>query len=123
MIRGKYPAAQKRIVVTPPERIKISSVVKAELLIGALRSQKADQAYSVVERFLSPFEIVPFDDICSTFYARIRFDLEKKGQSIGPNDLLIAATVLAYRGILITHNLKEFERIDDLKVQDWVKGD
>ena len=118
-IRGKYPDIQKRIAASSPERIKIPAIVKAELLAGALRSHQADQAHAVVERFLSPFEIVSFDDACSVIYSQIRFDLEKKGHPIGPNDLLIAATALAHRGTLITHNLKEFSRISDLKLQDW----
>lgn len=119
VIRGKYPQIQKRIVSHSPEKIKVSAIVKAELLMGALRSLKADRAQSVVEHFLSPFEIVPFDDSCTGIYPRLRLDLEKKGQSIGPNDLLIAATVLTNRGTLITHNTKEFGRIPDLKVEDW----
>ncbi len=119
-LRGKYPEVQKRIAALPPERIKIPVIVKAELLTGALCSHKAEQACSVVEKFLGPFEIISFDDVCSVIYSQIRFDLEKKGQSIGPNDLLIAATALAHRGILITHNTKEFNRIADLKLQDWI---
>lgn len=119
VIRGKYPQIQKRLVSHSPEKIKVSSVVKAELLTGALRSHKADRAQSVVEHFLSPFEIVPFDDSCAVIYPQLRFDLEKKGQSIGPHDLLIAATVLASRGILVTHNTREFSRIPDLKLEDW----
>ena len=118
-IRGNYHDIQKRIAASSPERIKIPAIVKAELLTGALRSHQADQAYSVVERFLSPFKIVPFDDACSVVYSQIRFDLEKKGHPIGPNDLLIVATALAHQGILITHNSKEFSRISDLKLQDW----
>ena len=51
----------------------------------------------------------------------LRTDLEKKGNIIGPNDLIIAATTLAHGATLITHNIGEFERIDDLLVEDWTK--
>ena len=119
-IRGKYPEIRERITASPPERIKIPSIVKAELLTGASRSHQPTKAHSVVEYFLSPFEIVPFDDASSVIYSQIRHDLEKKGHPIGPNDLLVAATTLAHRGTLVTHNTKEFSRIPDLKLLDWI---
>jgi tRNA(fMet)-specific endonuclease VapC len=68
---------------------------------------------------LEPFEIVPFDTLCAEWYADIRENLERRGQVIGPNDLLIAATTLAHHGTLVTHNTREFRRIARLTLEDW----
>ena len=118
-LKGRFPAIKKWIQSLTPDRIKIPSIVKAELLLGAEKSVFLKQARAVVEAFLNPFEIVAFDDPCVSFYSKIRSEMEKKGISIGPNDLLIASTVLAHHGTLVTHNVKEFGRIPNLKVQDW----
>ena len=54
-------------------------------------------------------------------YAEIRKDLEQAGKTIGANDLLIAATALNERAILVTHNVDEFSRVKGLKIEDWVE--
>ena len=60
-------------------------------------------------------------DAAAESYSRIRFDLERRGKPVGPNDLIVAATVMADRGTLVTYNLREFRRIKDLLVEDWTK--
>ena len=72
-------------------------------------------------QFLEPFDIREFDSDASYFYGLIRQSLTEKGTPVGPNDLLIAATVLANNGTLITHNTKEFSRIEDLRIEDWTE--
>jgi tRNA(fMet)-specific endonuclease VapC len=103
-----------------PNNIKIPSIVKAELLYGAEKSQQKTKNLSSINRFLEPFEIMPFDDDCSIVYSRIRSSMELKGTIIGPNDYIIAATVLARNGILVTNNTKEFQRIKNLKIENWI---
>ncbi len=66
-----------------------------------------------------PYEIVPFDDSMTKPYAEMRAALERKGQKIGYNDSPIAATVLVKGGVLVTHNTKEFSRIEGLMLEDW----
>ena len=51
----------------------------------------------------------------------MRSDLEKRGEVIGPNDIIIAATVKANNGILVTNNMKEFERVKNSRLEDWSK--
>jgi tRNA(fMet)-specific endonuclease VapC len=63
--------------------------------------------------------LIPFAEKEADAAAKIRFDLEKRGVPIGPLDVLIAATALASRAILVTHNLKEFKRIESLEIEDW----
>jgi tRNA(fMet)-specific endonuclease VapC len=62
---------------------------------------------------------LPFEDRASEVYAEIRLRLERAGKPIGPNDLLIAATAIANRLVLVTHNTGEFGRIEGLTVEDW----
>ncbi len=121
-LQGKFPIIRSWMETLSPDKIKIPSIVKAELLLGALKSHNSKNIYDAVERFLEPFEIIPFSNQCALIYSKIRYHLEKLGQPIGPNDLLIASSVLANNGTLITHNVKEFNRILNLKIQDWTQA-
>jgi len=99
--------------------IKIPSIVAAELRLGVEKSSKKDFNSGRLEQFLSLYEIIPFDDEASKCYAEIRATLERSGNIIGPNDLIIAATVLSNNGILITRNTNEFSRVNNLKLENW----
>ena len=101
-----------------PDRVKVPSIVQAELIEGALATQHSKRNLEIIEAFCSPFEIVPFCRQCTAHYGRIRHHLRIKGAMIGPNDLIIAATVIAHHGTLITHNTKEFNRVPDIKLHD-----
>ncbi len=119
-LKGIYPSIMENIQNINPNNIKIPSIVKAELLYGAEKSQLKAKNLDNINRFLEPFEIVPFDDDCSIVYSKIRSAMELKGTTIGPNDYIIAATVLAKNGILVTNNTKEFERVKSLKLENWI---
>lgn len=119
-LNGLYPSIMENMQNINPNNIKIPSIVKAELLYGAEKSQQKAKNLSNINRFLEPFEIIPFDDDCSILYSKIRSSMELKGTIIGPNDYIIAATVLAKNGILVTNNKKEFERIKSLKIENWI---
>jgi len=119
MLKGQFPAIKKWLQSSLPDRIKIPSIVQAELLLGALKSVEPKQTLHLVERFMEPYEIVAFDDQAAIAYARIRHELEKTGKGIGPNDLIIAATVAANQGTLVTHNIKEFACVPGLLTEDW----
>ena len=118
-LKATYPSIGNKIRGLTPDTIKIPSLVKAELLFGCEKSQRKKRSLEVVEAFLFPYEIIPFCSGAAEHYAKIRGSLEKKGRPIGPNDLIIAATVLANNGVLVTHNVNEFRRIKNLKVEDW----
>jgi len=104
-----------------PNEISIPAIVKAELLLGAYKSQKKKDNVKKVEQFLEPFEIIPFEDQMAYVYADIRNTMEKKGILIGPNDLFIASIVRFNDGILVTNNVEEFTRIKELHVVNWVE--
>lgn len=118
-LKGIYPSIARNMRQHSSDSIFIPSIVKAELLYGARKSRNPEETLEKVSDFIFPFEIVPFDDEATTVYADIRTELEKAGQPIGPNDLIIAATVLSRHGTLITHNAGEFGRIGALDLDDW----
>ena len=120
-IKGKYPNIIKRFLKVPYQSIVLPSIVIAELEFGAKKSANYKKVTKKYEEFINHFDEVSFDNKAAKIYADIRYDLEKKGAIIGPNDLIIAATVLANDGILVTHNVKEFNRVKDLKIEDWTE--
>lgn len=99
--------------------IAVCSVVKAELFLGAMKSQWPQQTLLKQQAFVERFVSLSFDENAAVEYARIRALLEQAGTPIGSNDLMIAAVALAHQLILVTHNTREFGRISGLKVEDW----
>lgn len=95
-------------------------MVKGELLLGAEKSTHPKKTKDRVKEFLTPYEIISFDSYVSEIYAQIRGTLEKKGNFIGGNDLIIASTVLFSNGTLVTNNQNEFKRIKRLKTENWI---
>ena len=103
-----------------PSEIKLSAITVAELYFGAEKSKAKRKNRQVVESFVSAFETIPFDEKCGKIYAKIRASLEQAGAPIGPMDLLIASISLANGFILVTNNIKEFARINKLKLENWL---
>lgn len=119
IIKGKYPKIIEHLKKVPAQSIVIPSIVKAELEFGARNSDNYERLIVPYMQLLEPFDVKDFDSDASYFYGLIRHFLTEKGTPVGPNDLLIAATVLANNGTLVTHNTKEFSRIEDLRIEDW----
>ena len=115
--RGISPVAA-RLRQTPASDIAVCSVVWAELLHGARKYEKRDERVERIERTLGPFRSLPFDDAAARRYAEIRDVLERRGEIIGPNDLLIAAIALSHDLTVVTNN-REFSRVNGLSVEDW----
>ena len=119
-LKGQHANIQEILQSKRPQDIKIPAIVMAELLFGAEHSERTKQNRDIVVSFLAPYEIVPFDATAAEIYARIRSHLASSGNPIGPNDLIIAATVLAHQGVLVTNNQREFQRIKELKLANWI---
>ena len=101
-------------------RVGLSAISLAELEYGLHAGGRYEEKRPVLQRLLLPFEHFGFDPVdCVHHYGRIRATLEKAGKPIGPLDMLIAAHALALDATLITHNTREFQRVPDLKVEDW----
>lgn len=120
-LKGQSPQLLDAVLSHSPDDIKISSVVKAKLLYGAEKSQKREENLEKANKFLLPFEIVPFDDKAAVEYSIMRATMERTGIIIGPNDLIISATVLSRCATLITNNEKEFGRVPGLLVENWTR--
>lgn len=103
------------------QNITLCDVVKSELYYGAYKSSRRAENLKLYELFFSQYISFPFDGNAASIYGQIRFDLEAKGTPIGAYDLQIAAIALAHNLILVSHNIKEFERIYNLRLEDWEK--
>lgn len=118
-MKGTWPGMAGHFRRHAPENIGVPAMVRAELLLGVRKSRHPARTAELVERFLSPFELLSFDRAAAGHYADIRCHLESIGQRIGPNDLVIAATARSRNLTLITHNLSEFTRVPGLSTEDW----
>jgi len=118
-LRAPDSAVARRLAAVPLGEVALCTVVKAELYYGARRSTDPDRSIQILEVFFGNLVSLPFDDLAAEVYGRIRAYLAQQGALIGPNDLLIAATALAYGATLVTHNTREFERVPELKIEDW----
>ena len=122
ILNGTSPRLVARLREHEPAEIRLSAVVKSELLYGARRSSRTADNLRVLARFFEPIVCRPFDDECAASYGLLRVELERAGTPIGPNDLRIAATALAHDLVLVTHNVAEFSRVAGLRFEDWEAG-
>jgi len=97
----------------------ISSITLAELLHGAEKSERYEHNLNQVEDFTSRLEVLTYDEKSAAHYGNIRANLERKGKTIGVNDLHIAGHARSEGFILVTNNEKEFKRVDGLRVENW----
>jgi tRNA(fMet)-specific endonuclease VapC len=101
--------------------IGISTITLAELQYGIMKSSNPQKNLEALEKFILPLEIVDFDFKATIEYGKIRAELERKGTIIGPLDTLIASHAKSLELILVTNNEREFNRIPDLKIENWTK--
>ena len=101
--------------------ITISSITLSELLFGVSKSSKPEQNLMALTQFVAPLDILPYGDEAAQYYGELRAHLEKQGTPIGSLDMLIAAHALSISGTLITNNEKEFNRVPNLNIENWVR--
>ncbi|MCX6582192.1 MAG: type II toxin-antitoxin system VapC family toxin [Candidatus Aminicenantes bacterium] len=116
--RKSRPLIEKLSSIDPDE-ILLCAVVKAELLYGAFKSNNPLKVLKIQGEFFSGFKSLDFDDKSANVFGKIRSNLEKKGKIIGPYDLLIASIAIANNVTLVTHNTREFSRVEGLDYEDW----
>ena len=115
VLRGRERKAYDWFRRTSLDEVRLPARVEAELRLGVLKGKSARNA-QVIDDFLAPFTILPFDSRCARAYARIRASLEEQGTLMGPNDLVIAATAVANDAILVTNNIREYRCVKELRL-------
>ena len=118
-INQKDSAILQKFALIPRQDVVLCDIVKFELYYGAYKSSRKTQNLVILEDFFSEFVSLPFDDRAIIKAAEIRAQLANKGTPIGPYDLQIAAIALVNELILVTHNTREFSRVESLKMEDW----
>lgn len=114
------PGLADRLAAYPASAILLSSVVVAEIEYGIAKSTRREHNQRVFDALLGGFNVVAFDAAAAKQYGPIRAQLEKRGQLIGPYDLMIAAQALSLDATLVTDNVGEFSRVAGLAVENWL---
>lgn len=122
IIRYHRKPLVSKVIAQPLGTISISSIVLAELQYGAAKSIDPTKNLKALLQFCTPFDVLAFDTHAAAVYGQIRCDLESKGKPIGPFDTLIAAHAISTGAILVTNNLREFNRIKGLRVENWTRS-
>jgi len=120
ILNNKYRTIMDRIENTGIEEIALSTMTIAELALGVEKSQKKEKNKIALMEFLLPFSILDFSQNDACTYAKIRADLEKRGNIIGNMDLLIGSQALSRGLCLVTNNEKEFKRIKKIEIENWI---
>lgn len=109
-----------KMATLDPLDLAVSAITLAELWHGAAKSSRPAATRTAVDRFLKPLTVCVFDARAAEAYAQVRHHLERAGQVIGERDLLIAAIARSLELIVVTHNVREFSRVPELGVEDWL---
>lgn len=117
-IRKSSAPLRRRLRRVQAERVGLSVITEMEIRYGLARNPRLRIA-DLVEEFLAGITILPVDSGVARTYVRVRADLTDRGTPIGPLDVMIGSHALALGAVLVTNNVKEFRRIEGLRVQDW----
>lgn len=120
LIKQQPPTVIERFQSHPVGEIGISSITAAELAYGVSKSSHASKNRHALEQFLAPLEVAAFDQAAAWSYGRLRGQLEAKRAQIGSMDMLIAAHALSLGVRLVSNNLREFRRVPNLRLENWV---
>ncbi len=102
------------------EEIALSSISYSELMYGVYKSQQREKNRDVLTRLAESLTVLPYDQSAADHYGDIRFQLETQGSPIASMDLLIAAHARSLGLTLVTNDFKDFERVENLKLENWV---
>ena len=120
-MKNKPAKVLQRLKAEINSGICISSITLAELEHGVKRSSAPEKNEQALLRFLVPLSILPFGSAAASEYGEIKAYLQSKGTPIGPLDMLIAGHARAEDVILVTNNVREFERVPDLEIENWAE--
>lgn len=100
--------------------IVLSPIVLGELITGVEKSQRLERNRGALDAVVRHIDLLPMDRRTAEHYGQIRAELEQKGTIIGANDLWIAAQARAHDLVLVSNNTREFQRVPNLKLEDWL---
>lgn len=120
LVHRRTASVAARFARLRASEVAISCIAFGELRYGAEKSVKREASVAVLEAFAQRIAVLPIDASVSAEYGRIRAALEAEGRPLGNNDLWIAAHALSANLVLVTNNVREFGRVADLKVENWV---
>ena len=120
IIKQQPVAVLKRFLEYQIGDIGISSITLSELRYGVAKSTHKEKNTKALDEFITPLEVVSFDEEAAHIYGDIRASLEKAGTPIGAMDMLIAAHAVSLGIPLVTNNTREFVRIPTLNIIDWI---
>jgi tRNA(fMet)-specific endonuclease VapC len=118
---GPVSLRHRAKIKEPGARVVTSIISACEVRFGA-EKKGSPRLSERVDRLLTSMEVVPLSPGVDTAYAVLRADLERKGQLIGPNDMLIAAHAIAIDAVLVTDNVREFKRVKGLRIENWLRA-
>ena len=119
LVRNPQGVIAKRISAEGEKTVCTSIVVASELHFGA-KKRGSERLTMQLDHILSALEILPLEEPAERHYGELRSYLEKRGEPIGPNDMLIAAHALAAGCVMVTANVREFSRVPGLLVENWL---
>ncbi len=120
LIRKKPHELIARLTSHAPGEVGVSIVTVAELSYGAQKSALPIQNLRALEQFLLPLEVADFDQSAADAYGLVRAHLERQGTPIGSMDMMIGSHALSLGVVLVTNNVREFQRIPNLPIEDWL---
>lgn len=121
LIKKRPSGVIERFRQHSPQDVAISIITLFELEYGVEKSLYRQRSKDALVKFLLPLNLINLDRSSATESAIIRAQLERKGTPIGPYDLLIAGLARSRDMILVTNNIKEFEKVDDLLLENWAE--
>jgi len=121
IIKRQPESALKKLRGKSIGQVGISSMTLGELAYGAAKSSRSTEAEGALTEFLLALEIAAFGPEAAMTYGRVRAELERRGTPIGALDTIIGAHALAIDAILVSHNTREFARIEGLRTEDWLR--
>ena len=115
----QHPGVQKQVRRVGRSELRICAPVEGELWYGVARSIRKDDNRISLLTLLKWLPSLPFSGEATRIFGDIRAQLASLGTPIGPYDTQIASIALAHGLVLVTHNVREFERVPGLSVEDW----
>lgn len=118
---GRTALRHQAVTDDPENEIFVSIITACELRYGVAKKGSMRLAERI-DQLLAGVKVVPLETGADHAYAELRADLERRGELIGPNDMLIAAHALALKTVLVTDNIREFKRVAGLQVENWLRA-